>query len=129
MQYQASEAYRQARQKTATPRELEAGVLLAAAANLQLVANRGRSTQNPKHCPVFSQAMTFNCKTWTILVTSAIRSNHRLPAAISQSIAELGLFIIERSARIMNDASGHEADEALPVLIEINRTVAAGLRG
>lgn len=128
MQFQATEAYRQTRQKTASPRELEAGVLLAAAANLQMVTNRGRSSQIPKHCPDFAQAMTLNCKIWTILVTSAIRSNSRLPEAICQSIAELGLFVIDRSARIMNDPSGNEADDGVPVLIEINRAVASGLR-
>ena len=128
MQHQATEAYRHARQKTAAPRELEAGLLLAAAAHLQSSSANGFGEQNPAHCPAFTRAMTFNCKIWTILVTCAMRTDCGLPEPIRQSIAELGLFIIGRTARVLKDASGLAAAEAVSVLIEINRSVALGLR-
>jgi flagellar protein FlaF len=128
MQHQGTDAYRHARQKTAAPRELEAGLLLAAAAHLQSLATNGFDNRNPAHCPSFMRAMTFNCKIWTILVTCAMRADSQLPQAIRQSIAELGLFVIGRSARALKDGSGLTASEAISVLIEINRSVASGLR-
>ncbi len=57
-----------------------------------------------------------------------MRSDCGLPQAIRQSIAELGLFIIGRTARVMKDASDLTALETVSVLIEINRSVALGLR-
>jgi flagellar protein FlaF len=128
MQQQAAEAYRHARQKTAAPRELEAGLLLAAAAHLQSSTDTIFGSRNPAHCPTFARAMTFNCKIWTILVTCAMRSDSPLPVAIRQSIAELGLFVIARTAHILRDGMASAASEAIAVLVEINRSVAAGLR-
>jgi flagellar protein FlaF len=128
MQHQGTDAYRHARQKTAAPRELEAGLLLAAAAHLQSIAAMDLENVNPAHCSNFARAMTFNCKIWTILVTCAMRTDSQLPQTIRQSIAELGLFVISRTARVLKDRSGRTAGEAIPVLVEINRSVASGLK-
>ena len=128
MQYQGSEAYRQTRQKTAAPRELEAALLLAAAAHLQVVANSLTEERQLRYCPTFRRAVTFNAKIWTILVTSAMRPDNALPQPMRQSIAELGLFVIGRTAHLFHELSANAAGEAVPVLIEINRLVASGLR-
>jgi flagellar protein FlaF len=128
MQYQGSEAYRQTRQKTAAPRELEAALLLAAAAHLQSVANARLEERQLHQCPTFRRAVTFNAKIWTILMTSAMRTDSALPEAIRLSIVELGLFVIHRTARLFDDTSVQNADQAVAVLIEINRRVASGLR-
>jgi flagellar protein FlaF len=128
MQYHATEAYRTARQKTAAPRELEAGLLLCAAADLQASALSGGVEGRSEPCPAVTRALAHNCKLWTVLVTSAMQADCPLPEAIRQSVAELGLFVIARTARAMGSATGEAVDEAVGMLVDINRTVAAGLR-
>lgn len=120
MLQQASDAYRRAHRTTATARELEAAMLLAAAAHLQAAIA-------PAHQTTVSQAMNFNCKIWTILVTSSLRPENALPQSLRQSIAELGLFVLDRTARIIAGGGALAPDDA-SVLIEINRRIATGLR-
>jgi flagellar protein FlaF len=125
MLQQATDAYQRARQKTASPRELEAALLLAAAAHLQAAIKPEPLTGDA--CRAAARAISFNCKIWTILVTSALRGQSTLPAPIRQSVTELGLFVIDRTARI-NTAGGILSASDVAVLIEINRHIAAGLR-
>jgi flagellar protein FlaF len=120
MLQQASDAYRHAHRTTATARELEAAMLLAAAAYLQAaIAPTAQTT--------VSQAVSFNCKIWTILVTSSMRTENALPQHMRQSLAELGLFVLERTARLIAEG-GLLAPSDASVFIEINRRIAAGLR-
>ncbi len=95
-------------------------MLLAAAAHLQ-------AATAPKPQTTVSQAVSFNCKIWTILVTSSLRPENALPQPLRRSIAELGLFVLERTARIIA-GGGRLAPDDAAVLIEINRRIAAGLR-
>lgn len=95
-------------------------MLLAAAAHLQAASAPGAQS-------LVSQAMSFNCKIWTILVTSSLRPENALPAQLRQAIAELGLFVLDRTARIVGTGGFLAASDAA-VLIDINRRIAAGLR-
>jgi flagellar protein FlaF len=71
------------------------------------------------------EALTFNRKVWTILVTSATTPDNPLPLPIKQNIANLGLFIFNHTMRMMTEPS----PERLGILVNINREIAAGLRG
>lgn len=95
-------------------------MLLAAAAYLQAASAPSAQTG-------VSQAMNFNCKIWTILVTSSLRAETALPTPLRQSIAELGLFVLDRTARILG-AGGVLAANDAAVLIDITRRIASGLR-
>jgi len=70
-------------------------------------------------------ALTYNRKLWTILVSSVTRPENPLPPAIKQNIANLGLFIFNHTLRLASDP----APERLAILVTINREIAAGLRG
>jgi flagellar biosynthesis activator protein FlaF len=70
-------------------------------------------------------ALTFNRKLWTILVTSATEAENPLPPAIKTNIANLGMFVFERTVTLMLEP----APEKLSALVNINREIAAGLRG
>lgn len=126
MLHQATDAYQRARRTTASPRELEASLLLAAAASLQ--AAGCRPVTDPERRDELSRAMTFNCKIWTVLVTSSMRTDSPVPASIRQSVAELGLFVIDRTAKAFQDADALSLAD-VGVLVDINRRIAAGLRG
>jgi flagellar protein FlaF len=102
------------------PRELEADLLLKAAARLQAVhdAWTGRTS-------ALDDALLYNRKLWSIFLTSVTSPEHPLPAAIRQNVANLGLFVMNKTMSIMTDPRR----EHLGSLISINRELAAGLLG
>lgn len=119
MQHAAS-AYSRIAQATQSPRELEATVLLKAATRLQAIREdwEGRSKD-------LDEALTYNRKLWTILVSSVTRPENPLPTPIKQNIANLGLFVFNHTLSLMSGPK----PERLAVLVTINRELAAGLRG
>ena len=74
-------------------------------------------------------ALTYNCKLWTILMTSAMREPDRLPPGLSTVVVELGLYVIRQTAAALAGPTLTAALAPLPALIAVNRTVATGLRG
>jgi flagellar biosynthesis activator protein FlaF len=117
----AAQAYGAIARQVASPRELEADLLLKAAARLQAVQD-GWATRKP---PQLGDALLYNRKLWTIFITSITTPKHPMPAEIRQNVAQLGLFVLQRSISILADPKRGE----LSTLIRINREVAAGLRG
>lgn len=105
---------------TASPRELEASLLLKAAARIQSVKDQWPAKQNE-----LGAALAYNRKLWTILSTSATKPENPLPLAIKNNIANLGLFIFQRTL----DIEIQPAPEKLGILVTINSNIAAGLAG
>jgi flagellar protein FlaF len=105
---------------TASPRELEASLLLKAAAKIQSVKD-----QWPQKAGELGAALAYNRKLWTILSTSATRPENPLPLPIKNNIANLGLFIFQRTV----DIEIEPAPEKLGILVSINSNIAAGLAG
>ena len=116
---QAATAYSKVAQATQPPRELEAAILLKAATRLQAI----RDDWDGRRRELFD-ALTYNRKLWTILVTSATEPDNPLPAGIKQNVANLGIFIFNHTLAVMTQP----APERLGILITINREIAAGLR-
>ncbi len=71
------------------------------------------------------EALTYNRKLWTILVSAVTRPENPLPKPIKENVANLGLFIFNHTLNVM--AAPDPA--RLTVLVTINRELAAGLRG
>jgi flagellar protein FlaF len=67
----------------------------------------------------------FNRKLWSIFLTSVTQSDNPLPASVRQNIANLGLFVMNRTVALSAD----RRPEGLSPLILINRELAAGLLG
>jgi flagellar biosynthesis activator protein FlaF len=105
---------------TQSPRELEASVLIQAALRLQVI----RDDWNGRRAELFD-ALIHNQKLWTILVTSATDADNPLPREVKNNIANLALFVFNRTMTVMAEP----APEKLAPLITINREIAAGLRG
>src|SRR6266436_4659620 len=114
----AAQAYGKVARQIATPRELEANLLLRAAAQLQVVCNEWNERQAG-----LPEALLFNRKLWSILVTSVSGEDNLLPAAIRQNVANLGLFVMNQTVA----ATGQPHPDKLRSLININRELAAGL--
>jgi flagellar biosynthesis activator protein FlaF len=106
--------------KTANPRELEADLLLSAAAKLQAIRDGWEGRR-----PELDAALLYNRKLWSIFVTSATSEENPLPVGLRQNVANLGLFVFKQTMAILADPK----PENLGSLIAINRELAAGLLG
>ncbi len=116
----AAQAYGKVAKETSSPRELEANLLLKAAARLQAVRDAWdhKSTELP-------DALLYNRKLWSIFLTSVTRPENPLPDAVRQNVANLGLFVMNQTIALTAEP---RPDKLLP-LISINRELAAGLLG
>jgi flagellar biosynthesis activator protein FlaF len=116
---QAASAYSKVAQAIQSPRELEAAILMTAATKLQAI----REDWDGKRPGLFD-ALTYNRKIWTILVSSATEADNPLPVPIKQNLANLGIFVFNHTLEVMS----RPAPERLGILVTINRELAAGLR-
>ena len=116
----AANAYSKVAQATQSPRELEAHVLLKAATRFQGIRDDWESRAKD-----LDEALTYNRKIWTVIVSSVTRPENPLPKPIKQNVANLGLFVFNHTLSLMSDPK----PDRLGILININRELAAGLRG
>lgn len=114
------QAYGAVAKQIADPRNLEADLLLKAAARLQAVRDGWEASR-----PNLSDALLYNRKLWTVLLTSATNHDHPLPEGLKKNVASLGIFVLNKTLSLSVDPK----PEQLGTLININRELAAGLRG
>jgi flagellar biosynthesis activator protein FlaF len=115
----ASNAYAKIAKETARPRDLEATLLLKAAAKLQAVRDDCRDKPS-----ALTEALTYNRKLWTVYIDAVTRDGNRLPLLVRENIVNLGLFVMAETFSLMTKL----AADHLTSLIKINCRVAAGLR-
>jgi flagellar protein FlaF len=116
----ASKAYAKAAKETLTPRELEASLLLKAAAKLQAVHDSWRDKPAG-----LSEAVAYNRKLWTVFIDSVTRDDSQLPAQLRQNLTRLGVFVMGETFSLMTKPKPEHVES----LIRVNRGIAAGLRG
>jgi flagellar protein FlaF len=116
---QAAQAYGKTANKTSNARELEADLLLQAAAQLQSI----RDGWDSKH-PELNAALNNNRKLWTLLVATVTRPENPLPVNLRQNVANIGLYVFKQTIAAM----ANPQPEQLGSLININRELASGLR-
>ncbi len=118
--HEAAKAYGLTAITTASPRELEADLLLSAAARLQAIHDGWENGHSE-----LDEALLYNRKLWTIFITSVTSAENPLPAAVRQNVANLGLFVFKQTVKVLVNPK----PETLGSLININRELAAGLLG
>ena len=118
--HHAARTYRAVAKQVASPRELEANLLLKAASQMQAARDAWDSERRG-----LDDALLYNRKLWTILLTSVTDKDNPLPAEIRQNVANLGLFVFKQTIALIAEPR----PEKLGVLISINRELAAGLLG
>ena len=117
----AAKAYAKTAKDTASPRELEASLLLKAAAKLQAVQESWKGKK-----PVgFDEALLYNRRLWTVFLDAVTREDNRLPAQLREKLSRLGVWIMAETFSLMTKPN----PEHLKSLIKINQGIAAGLRG
>jgi len=115
----ASKAYAKTAKETLAPRELEASLLLKAAAKLQAVHDSWRDKPDG-----LSEALSYNRKLWTVFIDSVASDDNKLPAQVRQNLANLGVFVMSETFSLMTAPQPNH----LTSIININRGIAAGLR-
>jgi flagellar protein FlaF len=116
----AAHAYGKVAKQTASDRETEAHLLLRAASRLQAIHDAWDNNKSD-----LDDALLYNRKLWSIFLTDVTGPDHPLPAAIRQNVANLGIFVMKQTLTVTTDPR----PEQLTSLININRELAAGLRG
>ncbi|WP_235812900.1 flagellar biosynthesis regulator FlaF [Roseibium alexandrii] len=99
---------------------MEATLLMKAAARLQLVKDEWDDLSLAE----VDDALIYNRKLWTVLVTSATSEESSLPLEIKNNIGSLGVFVFKQTMTVITT----QDPEKLGALISINRTIAEGLR-
>ncbi|KJC62557.1 flagellar biosynthesis regulatory protein FlaF [Bradyrhizobium sp. LTSPM299] len=116
----AAQAYARTSATTASPREIEAQVLLKAARQLQDVQTNwtgpGKELDN---------ALLFNRRLWSIFISAAEGDDNPQPLEIRQNIANIGVFVMKQTI----DMQINPDPAKLKSLIDINCNLAAGLSG
>lgn len=118
--FNAYAAASKAAQNVQSPRELEAGLLLKAASRLQMIVDDWGARSGD-----LDDALTYNRRLWTLLVSAVVAEDNPLPVEIKRNILGLANFIFNRTFQV---AAAPEP-QALAALVNINREIAAGLRG
>ena len=114
----AAQAYGKVAKETASPRELEATLLLRAAARLQAISDGWDGKAGD-----LDDALVYNRKLWSIFLTSVTSEENSLPRELRQNIANLGIFVMTHTLSLASD----RRPERLGSLISINRELASGL--
>jgi flagellar biosynthesis repressor protein FlbT len=116
----AARAYAKVAKETAPPRELEATLLLKAAAKLQAVHDAW-----PQKSSQFDDAILYNRKLWTVFLDTVNRDDNQLPKPVRNNLVQLGMFVMNETFAAMTKPTLNQ----LKAMIKVNRGIAAGLRG
>jgi flagellar protein FlaF len=116
----AIKAYAAAAKETANPRDLEALLLLKAASKLQSVYDGWADQPHG-----LDEAVLYNRRLWTVFLDSVSDETSLLPLSIRQNIANIGIYVMTSTVSLMTNP---QPSQLVP-LININRELAAGLRG
>jgi len=112
-------AYYKTETATMSSRDLEASLLIKAARQLRDVQDDWDARRSD-----LADALEYNQKLWTILLSAVTNPDNPLPAEIRQNVANLGIFILGQILDVAQDPSAAK----IKVLVNLNRELAGGLR-
>lgn len=122
MQNNPISAYESVEKSTLSGRELEAHVLLRAAA---MMADARDNWGQGDHELRLEESLRHNQKVWSFFQAEITQPDNPLPEEIKRNLLALSVFVDKRIFEIMAYPEARKLD----ILIEINRNLAAGLRG
>jgi len=116
----ASKTYAKVAKETAGPRDLEASLLLKAAAKLQAI----HDSWSDKPAGL-NDALMYNRRLWTVFIDAVSREDNQLPQTVRSNLTKLGAYVMGETFSLMTKPKPNH----LKSIIKINRGIAAGLRG
>jgi flagellar protein FlaF len=121
-QTQSLRSYETVSKATQSGREIEAAVLTKAAVKLKKCQDNWDAKDRDDR---LEEALKYNQRIWSIFQSELSRDNHELPRKLRLDILRLAAFIDKRIFETM----AFPAPEKLDIVIAINNSLAAGLRG
>ena len=118
MQSLAYKAYGQVTQRTATGRALEIAVFEQITQSLQ--AAHDTNGENPGE---WGDAIHRNLQLWSIIAVDVLGPDNQLPTETKAGLVSLSEFVRRTSMKVL------AGEEGLADIIEVNRTIMAGLDG
>ncbi|MCX6139007.1 MAG: flagellar biosynthesis regulator FlaF [Ignavibacteriales bacterium] len=115
-------AYKQAQKTAMSDREIEAAVLMKAAATLKQCQTRWEDSLQDGS---LDKALRYDQQVWTVFQAAVVEESNPLPEALKQNIMQLSLFVDRKIFELMCYPEPHKLD----ILIKINTNLAMGLRG
>jgi len=115
----ASRAYAKTAKETVGPRDLEATLLLKAAAQLQAVHDSWEKRPNG-----LDGALMYNRRLWTVFIDALTGDGNKLPIKTRDNLIKLGAFVMGETFALMTKPDRQH----LKSIIKINRGIASGLR-
>ncbi len=116
----ARKSYEQGAKATASSRELEAAALFKAARLLDECKQEWDAADRPTR---LTEALRYNQRLWTLFQSELSRPDHGLPKPLRANLLQLSAFVDRRTFELMAEPE----KERLQVLVDINRSIAAGL--
>ena len=113
-----AQTYKNVAMQSSNPRELEATLLLQAAAKLQSVQDGWEHNKAQ-----LADALLNNRNLWSIFLTEMTDPNNPMPKDVRQNVANIGVFVMNHTLKVMSDPQ----PDHLKSLISINCEIAAGL--
>ena len=117
-----AEAYATVEKIAATGRQLEASALFRVARALQVAHDQWGEAGSERRT---DEALKLNQRLWTLFQAELSAEDNPLPPELKWQLLTLVEFIDRRTF----DALAYPAQDKIPVLININRNIAAGLSG
>lgn len=114
-------AYQDVERSTVEGRELEASVLLRAAAMLSNVRNAWDSADRDN---ILDEALRYNQRLWGLFQVEVSSPDNPLPPDLKANLIALSMFVDKRIFETM----AYPVANKLDILIEINQNIAAGLK-
>lgn len=116
----AHAGYSQTKKLTATPRQIEAQIFSRIAAEMEMAAKTG---ERALRMSALARAIHENNQLWSALMTDLAAEGNAFPEALKANLISLGGFALRHGAKVLAE------DADVTDLVELNRSIAAGLRG
>ena len=121
MQSNQTNAYKQVQKTALTDRQIEAAVLMKAAAMLKRCQANWNASDRDQN---LNKALRFNQLLWSFFQAALVNPENPLPENMKQDILRLSLFIDKRIFEII----AYPTPEKITIIIDINTNIAEGLR-
>lgn len=116
-----TDAYREIQKTALTDRQLEAAVLMKAAAMLKRCQANWNAADRDQS---LDKALRFNQLLWSFFQAALVSPENPLPANLKEDILRLSMFIDKRIFEII----AYPTPEKISIIIDINTNLAEGLR-
>ncbi len=118
----ALQVYENVGRKTMSGRETEARVLSKAALKLKNCQDNWQAKDRDER---LDEALKYTQRIWSIFQAELSKKENPLPVSLKRDLLRLSAFIDKRIFETM----AFPSPEKLSIIIDINRNIAAGLRG